>query len=105
MDDMALSMQTDHYFAAYVVWENQVEDIKCQSWLSRIFETIERESEGAYLGDADFQKRLTRFWGQDQGKRLMSIRKKWDPQGLIAGYLNEGDKHGVEGLENLHQWQ
>ncbi|KAM0433838.1 hypothetical protein ACHAQK_009060 [Fusarium lateritium] len=81
MEDMALSMQTDHYFAAYVIWEDQNDDQKSQSWLSKVFDKLERESEGAYLGDSDFQKRLTRFWGEDQGKRLMDIRKKWDPQG------------------------
>jgi hypothetical protein len=104
MDDMALSMQTDHYFAAYVVWEDEVDDPTCQSWLSNIFKEIERESEGAYLGDADFQKRLTRFWGHGQGKKLMDIRRKWDPQGVVAGYLNEGDQNGVNGLENVDRW-
>ncbi|KAM0558075.1 hypothetical protein ACHAPJ_005242 [Fusarium lateritium] len=104
MDDMALSMQTDHYFAAYVVWEDRVDDPKCQSWLSHIFKEIEQESEGAYLGDADFQKRLTRFWAHDQGKRLMDIRRKWDPQGVVAGYLNQGDQDGVNGLENVNRW-
>ncbi|KAJ4258817.1 hypothetical protein NW762_007904 [Fusarium torreyae] len=104
MDDMALSMQTDHYFAAYVVWEDQVDDPTCQSWLSHIFREIEQESEGAYLGDADFQKRLTRFWAHDQGKRLMDIRRKWDPQGVVAGYLNQGDQNGVNGLENVNRW-
>lgn len=103
IEDMALSMQTDHYFAAYVVWEDQAEDPKCQSWLTHIFEKINRDSEGSYLGDADFQKRSTAFWGQDQGKRLMNIRKKWDPQGIVAGYLNKGDRNGVEGLENVHK--
>ncbi|CVL12403.1 hypothetical protein FPRO06_04806 [Fusarium proliferatum] len=103
IEDMALSMQTDHYFAAYVVWEDQAEDPKCQSWLTHIFEKINRDSEGSYLGDADFQKRSTAFWGQDQGKRLMNIRKKWDPQGIVAGYLNKGDRNGVEGLENAHK--
>lgn len=103
LEDMALSMQTDHYFAAYVIWEDQAEDPKCQSWLTHIFEKINRDSEGSYLGDADFQKRSTAFWGRDQGKRLMDIRRKWDPQGVVAGYLNKGDQNGVEGLENVHK--
>jgi hypothetical protein len=103
LEDMALSMQTDHYFAVYVIWEDQAEDPKCQSWLAHIFEKINRDSEGSYLGDADFQKRSTAFWGRDQGKRLMDIRRKWDPQGVVAGYLNKGDQNGVEGLENVHK--
>ncbi|KAF4969203.1 hypothetical protein FZEAL_10269 [Fusarium zealandicum] len=104
MDDMALSMQTDHYFATYIIWEDEAEDERCYAWLFRIFNEIARESEGSYLGDADFQKRLSKFWGEDQGKRLMDIRKRWDPQGVVAGYLNEGDKDGVDGLENAHSW-
>ena len=101
MDDMALSMQTDHYFATYVIWEDESEDPKCQSWVSKIMEQVKSKSDGAYLGDSDFQKRLTRFWGQEQGKRLMDIRKKWDSCGTIAGYLDEGDKSGVNGLQNV----
>ncbi|KAJ3528052.1 hypothetical protein NM208_g10393 [Fusarium decemcellulare] len=101
MEDMALSMQTDHYFATYVIWEDKAEDVKCQSWVAQIMDQVKLESEGAYLGDSDFQKRLTSFWGQEQGKRLMDIRKKWDPQGTVAGYLDEGDKSGVNGLENV----
>ncbi|KAJ4205907.1 hypothetical protein NW759_014384 [Fusarium solani] len=101
MEDMALSMQTDHYFATYVIWEDESEDPKCQSWVAKIMDQVKSKSDGAYLGDSDFQKRLTRFWGQDQGKRLMDIRKKWDSRGVIAGYLDEGDKSGVDGLQNV----
>ena len=102
MDDMALSMQTDHYFAAYIVWENEADDDRCQSWLPAVFNRVAYQSTGSYLGDADFQKRLTSFWGHDQGVKLMDIRKKWDAQGIVAGYLNEGDKNGVDGLNNVH---
>ncbi|KAL2678424.1 hypothetical protein Neosp_009170 [[Neocosmospora] mangrovei] len=101
MEDMALSMQTDHYFATYVISEDESEDDKCQSWVTKIMDQIKSKSDGAYLGDSDFQKRLTRFWGQEQGKRLMDIRKKWDSRGTIAGYLDEGDKSGVNGLQNV----
>jgi len=33
------------------------------------------------------------------------VRRKWDPQGRLCGYLDQGDKSGVEGLENAHEWQ
>ncbi|KAK4234685.1 hypothetical protein C8A03DRAFT_37521 [Achaetomium macrosporum] len=105
MQDMALSMQTDHYFATYSIWEDEADDAKCRDWVANIFKRVERHSEGSYLGDADFQVRRTRFWQDEQGKKLMRIRKEWDPHGRIAGYLDVGDKSGAEGLENVHEWE
>jgi hypothetical protein len=103
MPDMALSMQTDHYFATYAVWESEEEDGRCQGWVRDVFEEVRPHLAGAYLGDADFQVRGCKFWGDEQGKRLMRIRREWDPRGVVAGYLDEGDRSGVEGLPNENE--
>jgi hypothetical protein len=100
LPDMALSMQSDHYFALYTVWEDEKDDERCQNWVKDVMADVQKHSVGAYLGDSDFQVRKTKFWGTEQGKKLMEIRRKWDPQGVICGYLDEGDKSGVTGLEN-----
>ncbi len=57
-------------------------------------------SVGAYLGDSDFQQRKTKFWTAENAARLMKLRKKWDPKGVICGYLDVGDKSGIDGLDN-----
>ncbi len=101
MPDMALSMQSDHYFATYSVWGDEKDDERCQGWVRQIFEEVAPHLEGSYLGDADFQVRNTRFWGEEQGRRLMEIRRVWDPKGVVAGYLDEGDRSGAEGIPNL----
>lgn len=105
LPDMALSMQSDHYFATYVIWEHENDDERCQKWVRDIFQRVERYSEGAYLGDSDFQIRRTRFWGPEQGKKLMAIRKKWDPKGRICGYLDVDDESSTDGLANKHEWR
>ena len=92
---MSLSMQTDHYFALYTIWEDEKDDKRCQSGVRNIMEGVERHSQGAHLGDSDFQVRRTRFWGDEEGKRLTEVRRKWDPQGRICRYLDGGDKSGV----------
>lgn len=102
---MALSMQTDHYFAVYTIWEEEKDDDKMVGWVRDVMADIERHSEGAYLGDSDFQARRTKFWRDENAKRLMEIRRKWDPEGVICGYLDEGDKSGVAGLKNEHEWR
>jgi hypothetical protein len=105
LPSMALSMQSDHYFALYAIWEDEKDDQRFQAWSRSIMKDVERDSTGAYLGDSDFQVRRTRFWGEEEGRKLMEIRRKWDPNGQICGYLDAGDQSGVQGLENIHEWQ
>ncbi|TQN69593.1 6-hydroxy-D-nicotine oxidase, partial [Colletotrichum shisoi] len=87
MPDMALSMQSDHYFALYTCYP------------TRTARTTSG-ARGGYLGDADFRYRRTRFWGEEQGRRLMALRRTWDPEGRVAGFLDAEDGSGVEGLKN-----
>jgi hypothetical protein len=101
---MALSMQSDHYFALYTVWEDQRDDERCTSWVKDVMAGVEQHSVGAYLGDSDFQVRRTKFWEDAQAEKLMGLRRKWDPRGTVCGFLDQGDKSGLDGLENKHEW-
>jgi FAD/FMN-containing dehydrogenase len=105
LPDMALSMQSDHYFALYTVWEHESDDMRCRGWVRDIMAKVERHSIGAYLGDSDFQSRRTKFWGDEQGKKLMELRRKLDPRGTICGYLDLDDASGLRGLANKHEWE
>lgn len=105
LPDMALSMQSDHYFALYTVWEHDYDDARCQKWVKDIMKKVERHSEGAYLGDFDFQERKTKFWTDENASKLMQIRREQDPKGTICGYLDINDASGVKGLVNQHGWQ
>lgn len=98
LPDMALSMQSDHYFAIYSVWETPEQDAKCQSWVRETLESVEKFSEGAYLGDSDFQVRRPKFWTDENARKLMVLRRQRDPHGRICGYLDLGDASGVNGL-------
>jgi len=104
LPDMALSMHTDHYFALYTIWKDAKDDGEMKGWVKGIMKGVEKYSEGAYLGDSDFQVRKTKFWGKDQGKKLMDLRRRWDPDGCISGYLDEGDRSRQDGLANVHEW-
>lgn len=100
LPDMALSMHSDHYLALYTIWEAIEDDNRCQSWVSDVMNRMTPHTVGQYLGDSDFQVRNTKYWGEQQGKKLMEIREKWDPDGRICGYLDSGDQSGVKGLRN-----
>jgi FAD/FMN-containing dehydrogenase len=105
LPDMALSLQSDHYFAIYSIWEDEKDDEKCRNWVKQRMQSVERVSEGAYLGDSDFQIRRTKFWSEENGNKLMEIRRKWDSKGRICGFLDEGDQSRVNGLKNEFEWK
>ncbi|KAK7899768.1 hypothetical protein LTR67_003513 [Exophiala xenobiotica] len=105
LPDMAISLATDHYFALYTVWEDESDDARCRKWVKDIMTDVERHSDGSYLGDSDFQIRRTKFWKNENGRRLMELRRKLDPTGLICGYLDEGDRSGTAGLPNQEEWR
>ncbi|KAI1741408.1 FAD-binding domain-containing protein [Xylaria scruposa] len=101
---MAHSMQSDHYFAVYTIWDDAADDTRCTGWVRGIMKDVERYSAGSYMGDADFQHRTTRFWSKENGERLRDVRRKWDPAGRICGYLDADDSSGVQGLRNEFEW-
>jgi len=105
LPDMALSIQSDHYFALYTVWEDEKDDDRCQGWVRNIMKGVEKHSIGAYLGDSDFQVRRTKYWSDENAEKLRQVRQKYDPDGLICGYLDAGDRSGVNGLPNKHEWK
>lgn len=104
LPDMALSMQSDHYFAIYTIWEDERDDERCQSWVHSVMQQIVPFCDGAYLGDSDFQVRQTKYWTDEKAHKLMVVRQKWDPRGRICGYLDHGDHSGVRGLLNRSEW-
>ncbi|KAJ5476891.1 FAD binding domain protein [Penicillium sp. IBT 31633x] len=99
LPDMALSMQSDHYLALYACWEQDSDDDRCRTWMRNVIKKLEKHSVGAYLGDADFQVRKSKFWADDNTKRLIKIRQKWDPTGRNCGYLDQEDLSGSRGLD------
>ncbi|KAI1129380.1 FAD binding domain protein [Nemania abortiva] len=100
LPDMAHSLHSDHYVAVYTIWDDAADDARCTGWVREVMKGVERHSAGSYMGDADFQQRTTRFWTEENGERLREIRGKWDPEGRICGYLDAGDRSGVQGLRN-----
>jgi len=96
---MALSMQSDHYFALYAVWEDEKDDERVRGWVRDTMKGVERHADGSYLGDADFRIRGSRFWGAEEWQKIEEVRKRWDPKGKVSGYLDQG-----RGMRNEHDW-
>jgi hypothetical protein len=82
-----VSLQTDLYFATYVVCETPADDDLCRSWVDDTMARLEPYSPGAYLGDSDFTVRPAKFMSDDAWTRYQSIRATRDPDGLFPGYL------------------
>ncbi|WP_017236979.1 FAD-binding oxidoreductase [Streptomyces sp. SS] len=85
--DMALSVGTDLYFAAYVIGEAPEEDARCRAWLDGTMRRVAPASAGCYLGDSDLTVRPDRIMSDAAWSRFRRIRADRDPEGLFAGYL------------------
>ncbi|KAL2841731.1 hypothetical protein BJY01DRAFT_7337 [Aspergillus pseudoustus] len=94
LPDMALSMQSDHYFALYAIWENVNEDSRCVTWVDEVMQGVAEQSVGSYLGELDFRSRNTAYWGEKQRDKLLEIKSLRDPENRIYGCL------GLEGIIN-----
>lgn len=87
LPDMALSLQTDIYFASYVVWDDEADDERCRAWLDERMHDLAPVTAGCYLGDSDFTRRPAQFLSAQAYDRLERIRAERDPDGRFAGYL------------------
>ncbi|KAK3401927.1 hypothetical protein B0T20DRAFT_369773 [Sordaria brevicollis] len=84
LENMALSMQSDHYFAVYTVWSDEKDDERCTMWVRDVFKGVEKYEAGSYLGDADFRVRRPRFWSEEAEGRLKEVRRRWDVEGRLG---------------------
>jgi FAD/FMN-containing dehydrogenase len=87
LPDMALSLQADLYFAAYVIWKDEADDERCRQWLATQMRRMEPISEGLYLGDSDLVTRPSQFLSGPHWQRLEELRARYDPDGLFHSYL------------------
>jgi FAD/FMN-containing dehydrogenase len=85
---MALSLQTDIYFATYVVAEDAAQDAGCRTWVDDAMARLAPFSPGCYLGDSDFTVRPDKFMTDAAWDRFRAIRATRDPGRLFAGYLS-----------------
>ncbi|MGH3210910.1 MAG: hypothetical protein ACRDNO_24455, partial [Trebonia sp.] len=86
LPDMALSVQSDIYFATYVVGDSPAQDGSCRAWVSDTMSRLAPFSAGCYLGDSDFTVRTDRFMSDAAYDRFLRIRADRDPGGLFSGY-------------------
>ncbi len=84
--DMAFSVEGNVYLAAYVVWEDAVDDERCTTWLTETMRGLAPLGVGAYTGDTDFERRPERVLSPENAARLEEIRARRDPDGLFVGY-------------------
>jgi FAD/FMN-containing dehydrogenase len=89
LPDMALSLQTDFYFASYVIWKDEANDETSQTWLAEQMSRIEPVSNGLFLADADFTRRSARFLADAHWEQLEKLRARYDPNGVFHSYLAE----------------
>ncbi len=90
--DMAFSVDTDLYFAAYVVSDMPSGDARCQDWLARTMADLVPSSAGCYLGDSDLATRSDRVMSDAAWQRYQQVRDDRDPERRFPGFLGVPDQ-------------
>ncbi|MGZ0150540.1 FAD-binding oxidoreductase [Kribbella sp. WER1] len=87
--DMAFSVDTDLYFAAYAITDAPSEDSRCRDWLVRTMADLASSSAGCYLGDSDLSTPGARVMSDAAWERYRQVRDDRDPERRFAGFLGE----------------
>jgi hypothetical protein len=101
LPDMAFSMQSEVYCAAYLVYDDPADDVRLRSWLTDRMTALQPVTAGQYLGDSDFTARQLRFMGAAQYRRLQEIRAHRDPESIFAGFLTGDGRQPA----NINPWE
>lgn len=99
LPDMAFSLHTDAYVAAYTVYEDPAEYPRNRAWVDEVFQAAEPVTAGQYLGDSDMMNRQLRFMAPENWERLQRIIAERDPDGRFHRHL-AADPHRL----NLNHW-
>ncbi len=91
LPDMAFSLQSEIYFASYVLWEDESDDEKNKAWQKNIMQRIQPVTLGQYLGDSDLTVLQRKFISEAHWKKLESIRSLRDPNRRFHSYLAKKD--------------
>ncbi|OJJ96390.1 hypothetical protein ASPACDRAFT_47159 [Aspergillus aculeatus ATCC 16872] len=91
LSDMAFSLQSDHYVGTYAIYESESDDERCRSWIQDTAEKLEPFRVGSFSGEADFQARVVKCWGDKEFARLTQVRQRWDPEERFCGPLEGVD--------------
>jgi FAD/FMN-containing dehydrogenase len=100
LPDMAFSLQTEAYVAAYTVYDDPEDYARNRSWIDRAFAHAQPVTAGQYLGDSDMTNRQLRFMAPENWERLQTIIARRDPHARFHRYLAKN-----EDRLNINHWE
>ncbi|WP_159501504.1 FAD-binding oxidoreductase [Microbacterium sp. 18062] len=100
LQDMAFSLHTDAYVAAYTVYEDPADYPRNRDWVNEVFAHAQPVTAGQYLGDSDMTNRQLRFMAPENWARLQEIIAARDPEGRFHRYL-AADPERI----NVNHWE
>jgi len=100
LPDMAFSLQTEAYVAAYTVYDDPGDYPRNRRWIDEVFAHAQPVTAGQYLGDSDMTNRQLRFMAPANWERLQAIIAARDPEGRFHRHLAKDENH-----LNVNHWQ
>ena len=89
--DMALSLQTDSYFATFPRWRDPAQDADVHRWLAERMAEVDPVSVGTFIGDSDVTRREAPLLGAAARRRLERVRAVYDPADLFCNFMTRSE--------------
>jgi hypothetical protein len=86
----SLSRGGGTFIGAYAFWDKPAQDTRSQAWVRSVLDAAAHLADGSYVGEADFAttpERVRGCFSPAAWKRLVALRKKFDPESLFFSYL------------------
>jgi FAD/FMN-containing dehydrogenase len=90
LPDAAYSMRRLTFLSPYSFWMDEKEDAPNLDWMRKTQEILAPLAVGHYINEADLEAgpdRSERSYRNENWRRIMAVRKKYDPDGLFHTYL------------------
>lgn len=93
LPDAAFSMTARTLLLCYAIWERPEDDAANAAWHRETIAALDRFAVGHYVGESDIvaeRARTERSFAPANWKRLESLRRTYDPEGLFHGHFGVG---------------
>jgi FAD/FMN-containing dehydrogenase len=95
IDEGAFTLDGRTLVVAYLAWLNEASDEANRSWLRRLACRLAPQTTGHFVSETDLTMgggRAERSYAPAAWERLRKLRRSWDPEGRLHGFLDSSER-------------
>ena len=89
-DDSCLSSIAKHYLGTFIIWQDEADDERNETWLDESLPLTDPFAKGHYVSEVEVARHpehIVECFSVENWQRLNALRTKYDPDGVFHNYL------------------